>query len=202
MALLGLDGVHQLQLHIIGSTLECLQITVSPQSLPPELCEFSFLFADKLGLAKNFVHSVKRRTDVKPVAAKVRRLPLTLREKVAAELARLLDAGIIEKVSAAEWVSPIVVVQKKDGTIRLCVDLREPNKAVVIDGFPLPHTEELLHALSGAAWFSKLDLAAAYHQVELAEDSRELTTFITHEGLFRFRRVCLALHRHQPRFSE
>nr|XP_037276745.1 uncharacterized protein K02A2.6-like [Rhipicephalus microplus] len=193
VALLGLDAVHQLQLNIIGSTLECLQVTASPQSLPSELCEFSFLFADKLGLAKNFVHSVKLRADIKPVAAKVRRLPLTLRDKVAAELTRLLDAGIIERVSAAEWVSPIVVVQKKDGTIRLCVDLREPNKAVVIDGFPLPHTEELLHALSGAAWFSKLDLAAAYHQVELAEESREITTFITHEGLFRFCRVCFGL---------
>lgn len=77
--------------------------------------------------------------------------------------------GIIERVNASEWVS--AVVKKKNGRICLCVDLREANKAVVADGFPLPHTEELLNELNGAAWFSKLDLASAYYQMELAEGS-------------------------------
>lgn len=193
MALLGLDAVQQLRLHIDGASLACLQTTAGPQPLPPELSEFSFLFAGKLGLAKNVVHEVKLRPNVKPVSAKARRLPLMLREQVSAELLRLERESIIERVNASEWVSPIVVVKKKDGSIRLCVDLREPNKAIVVDGFPLPHTEELLHALNGAAWFSKLDLASAYHQVELSEDSRALTTFATHEGLFQFRRVCFGL---------
>lgn len=90
-------------------------------------------------------------------------------------------------------VSRIVAVTKGDGTIRLCVDLREPDKAVVVDNFPLPHTEELLHALRGAKHFSKLDLASAYYQVALHPDSRDLTAFIAHEGLFRFKRVCFGL---------
>nr|XP_037268801.1 uncharacterized protein K02A2.6-like [Rhipicephalus microplus] len=87
----------------------------------------------------------------------------------------------------------LVVVDKKDGTIRFCVDLREPYKVIVPDSFPLPYTEELLHALVGATHFSKLDLASAYHQVLLHPDSRDLTAFITHEGLFRFKRVCFGL---------
>nr|XP_037291082.1 uncharacterized protein LOC119186720 [Rhipicephalus microplus] len=61
--------------------------------------------------------------------------------------ALLLSLDIIERIDASEWVSPIVVVDKKDGTIRICADIREPNKAIVPDRFPLPHTQELLHVL-------------------------------------------------------
>lgn len=89
MALLGLDAVQLLWLHIDVSALACLQTTAGPELLFPELCEFSFLFADMLGLVKHVVHEVKLRANVKPVAAKVRRLPLMLREQVSAELARL-----------------------------------------------------------------------------------------------------------------
>lgn len=123
----------------------------------------------------------------------MRRIPQAARQQVSDEIKRLEEAGVIERINASEWVSPIVVVQKKDGSIRMCVDLREANKAVVIDSYLLPHIEELLNALHGAQRFSKLDLAAAYHQVPLHPDSRDLTAFITHEGLFRFKRVCFGL---------
>lgn len=194
-SLLGLDAIQNLQLCIEGDTLSCLQTDSQPSSLLPAHLrgEFSHLFSGKLGQVKGFVHEVKVRPSVKPVAAKLRRLPLALRERVSAELRQLELSGIIERVDAAEWVSAIVVVQKPNGTIRLCVDLREVNKAIIVDGFPLPHTEELLHHLVGATRFSKLDLKAAYHQLELTRESRELTTFVTHEGLFRFRRVCFGL---------
>lgn len=95
--------------------------------------------------------------------------------------------------SSLEWVSPIVVVHKQNGAIRTCVDLRAPNQAIVIDYFPLPHTEDLLQSLQGAKWFSKLDLTSAYHQVTLHEDSRDLMTFIAHKSPFRFKRVCFGL---------
>lgn len=166
----------------------------SKLGLPVSLsAEFGHLFSPGLGLAKGVQHKVKTKQSVSPVALKLRRLPLALRQQVTDELKRLESADVIERISASEWVSPVVVVRKKDGSIRLCVDLREPNKAVVVDSFPLPHTEELLHALNGARHFSKLDLAAAYHQVLLHPDSRDLTAFITHEGLFRYKRVCFGL---------
>ncbi|XP_064486026.1 uncharacterized protein K02A2.6-like [Ornithodoros turicata] len=100
---------------------------------------------------------------------------------------------VIEPVTASEWISPIVVARKKDGKIRLCVDLRGSNKAVVVDAFPLPTMDELLYQLAGAKVFSKLDLTAAYHQVVLAPESRDLTAFITHRGLYRYKRVCFGL---------
>lgn len=72
---------------------------------------------------------------------------------------------------------------------KMCADPREPNKAVATDCYPLPHVDELFASLQGAKMFSTIDLANAYHQLPLHEDSRDLTAFITHEGLFRFRRV-------------
>ncbi|KFD56677.1 hypothetical protein M513_02353 [Trichuris suis] len=106
-----------------------------------------------------------------------------------AESSRIAKRGIIERVDASEWISPIVVVQKKSGGIRLCDDLREPNKAVIADSFPLPHIDDVLLRFQGASLFCTLDLKATYHQLGLHEDSRDLTTFITHDGLLHFRRV-------------
>lgn len=206
-SLIGLDGIKALKLRIEGSELQCFQTSTVPNAevartypiepsmqLPSALQrQFCSLFTNELGLAKGFVHRIKTRAGVQPVASKLRRLPFMLRPRVSSELQRLESLDIIERIDASEWVSPIVVIQKKDGSIRLCVDLREPNKAIVPDSFPLPHMDELLHALVGATHFSKLDLASAYHQVPLHPESRDLTAFITHEGLYRFKRVCFGL---------
>ena len=144
---------------------------------------------ESLGVADGFVHKVKTRSDVQPIQQKLRRLPFAVRDAVSEELKRLEAEGIIERIDSSPWVSPIVVVQKRTGGIRLCVDLREPNKAVVIDSHPLPHIEEVFTELRGAKMYSSIDLQTAYHQVSLHPDSRDLTAFITHDGLFRFTRV-------------
>lgn len=161
--------------------------------LPPGFEDFEHLFSPGLGLVRNHTHKVKLRHNVSPVQARLRRLPMTLRDQVSEEIFKLEREGVIERVDASEWVSPIVVVKKQDGNIRMCIDLRAPNQAVVIDSFPLPHIDELLNSLGGSSYFSKLDLASAYHQVRLDPVSRDLTAFITHEGLFRFKRVCFGL---------
>lgn len=162
-------------------------------TLPACLACFNHLFTPGLGRVKGIQCKVKIRASVPPVQHRMRRIPQAARQAVSEEVKRLEQEGVIERINASEWVSPIVVVQKKDGTIRMYVDLRSPNKAVVIDSYPLPHIEELLNALHGARHFSKLDLAAAYHQVPLHSDSRDITAFITHEGLFRYKRVCFGL---------
>ncbi|CAM4605479.1 unnamed protein product [Caretta caretta] len=133
------------------------------------------------------------RNNVMPVRQKLRRLPFSVREAVSEELRKLVQKDIIEEIDSSEWVSPIVVMQKKGGGICLCVDLRERNKAVVIDSHPLPHIEEVLAELRGAKMFSTLDFQSSYYQVMLHEDSRDLTAFITHEGLFRFKHVPYSL---------
>ncbi|CAM5080292.1 unnamed protein product [Natator depressus] len=139
---------------------------------------------EKLSCAYGFLHKGKMRNNVMPVRQKLWRLPFSVREAVSEEVRKLVQKDIIEEIDSSEWISPIVVTQKKGGGIRLCVDLREPNKAIVIDSHPLPHIEEIFAELHGAKMFSTLDLQSACHQVMLHEDSRDLTAFITHEGLF------------------
>lgn len=148
-------------------------------------------FTKPLGLAAGFVHKIKLHSDVPSVQQKLHRLPFAVRDAVSQELQRLESDGIIEKVDSSLYVSPVVVIQKKSGGIRLCVDLREPNKAVIIYSHchTLPHIENVFTELHGASMFSTIDLQHAYHQVTLHQDSRDLTAFITHDGLYRFTRV-------------
>ncbi|UYV80837.1 hypothetical protein LAZ67_19001932 [Cordylochernes scorpioides] len=96
---------------------------------------------------------------------------------------------IIEPIVTSKWISPIVVSKKKDGSIRLCVDLREPNKAVILDAYPIPLIEDILSSLHGCKVFTNLDLSQAYHQIRLHPDSRYLTAFITHMGIYQFKRL-------------
>lgn len=186
-ALLGMDLIKGLELCFNGSTIQgehrptALAPVMDLSTTPP--------LPSGYGCAKQFVHKVKVSSAVTPVRQKLRRLPLSVRDAVSKEIDRLLKEGIIEKIDASPWVSPIVVIQKKSGGIRMCVDLREPNKAVVTDSYPLPHIDELLSRLKDATVFSTIDLEAAYFQLPLHEESRDLTAFITHEGLFRFCRV-------------
>ena len=128
---------------------------------------------------------------VQPVAITNRRTPFHLRKKVEDELDKLLKEDIIEEVNGepTPWVSPIVTPPKKDGSIRLCVDMREPNKAIQREHHCMPTTDELIQDLNGAVIFSKIDLKAGYHQLELDPASRYVTTFTTHKGLFRYKRL-------------
>jgi hypothetical protein len=109
---------------------------------------------------------------------------------VSAQLEKLEQQGIIEAVEGpTPWVSPLVVIPKKNGEIRLCVDMREANKAIHRERHPTPTVDDLIHALNGATVFSKLDLSSGYHQLSLAPESRYITTFATHKGLRRFARL-------------
>lgn len=127
---------------------------------------------------------------MRPVAQPARRIPFHLRQKVSAALDKLEQQGIIEKVDGATpWISPLVVIPKKDGDIRLCVDMRMANRAIQRERHPTPTVDDLIHALNGATVFSKLDLRSGYHQLCLAKESRHITTFATHEGLRRYKKL-------------
>ena len=128
---------------------------------------------------------------VKPVAQKPRRIPFHLRQKVDLELKKLREADIIEDITeeATPWVSPIVVVPKNSGEIRMCIDMRQANKAIERTRHPSPCIEDLVHDLNGASHFCKLDMNNAFLQLELEPDSRYITTFATHQGLHRFKRL-------------
>ena len=89
------------------------------------------------------------------------------------ELKRLEELDIIEPVTGpTTWVSPIVVVPKSSGQVRICVDMRDANKAVKREKHSLPTIDDLVADLNGATVFSKLDLSSGYHQLELAPENR------------------------------
>ena len=135
-----------------------------------------------------FVHRIRVKPDVVPVQQKLRPLPFALRQEVKEHLTELQEAGVIEKVDSSPWISPIVVSRRKNGKLRMCVDLRAVNRAIEVSGHPLPAMQDMLENVRGATVFSCLDLKSAYHQLELHPESRPLTTFVCHEGLFTYRR--------------
>ena len=133
-------------------------------------------------------------TDKKPVEQKPRRIPFHIRKQVDEELERLQKLDIIEPAEGATpWISPVVVVHKQTG-VRLCIDSRAINTAIERERHPMPTVEDLIIDLNGAQVFSKIDLNKGYHQLELAEESRYITTFVTHQGLFRYKRLCFGIN--------
>ena len=98
------------------------------------------------------------------------------------EIQDMLDAGIIEP-SSCKWASPIVLVNKKDGTLRLCVDYRQLNAESQMDAYPMPRIDYLIDWLGKAKFITTLDLARGYVQVPMASTSRHLTAFTTPFGL-------------------
>jgi len=146
------------------------------------------------GVGKLKGHSLTLNIDpeVIPQAQPQRRIPFHIREKVEKAVKDLEKEGIIEPVPDTQptpWISPIVAVPKKDGTVRICVDMRIANTAIKRVRHLIPTVEDVSYELNGAKFFSKLDLSQAYHQLELDEQSRHITTFSTHIGLFRYTRL-------------
>eukprot|EP00731_Ephydatia_muelleri_P016076 Em0009g500a len=124
--------------------------------------------------------------DTQPVRQQARRLPFHQQQEVRGLLDDMLSQGIIEP-SCGPWASPIVLAKKKDGTTRFCVDFRRLNDCTRKDAQPLPRIDDTLDALGGAQYFSTLDLASGYWQVEVDSRDREKTAFVTPFGLFQFR---------------
>lgn len=132
---------------------------------------------------------------VKPVQQPMRRFPIAVENQVEDKLNAGLQRDIIEKVNGpSTWISPIVIAFKPDDTIRLCIDMRKANLAIQREKYPIPTFESFMTKLRNAKYFSRLDLKDAYHQLELHEDSRPITTFITHKGLFRYKRLLFGVN--------
>ncbi len=129
-----------------------------------------------------------------PRFCKPRAIPYALRRKVEEELERLQRTGIIEPVQFSDWAAPIVPVVKRDRSIRICGDYKVTiNQAAKVDTYPLPKIDNLLASLGGGKSFTKLDLAHAYQQFPLDEESRQYAVINTHQGLYRYNRLPLGV---------
>ena len=125
---------------------------------------------------------------------KARYVPLTIREKVEAELERMAATSVIKTVCFSEWASPIVPVLKRNGQVRICGDFKQTvNPVLQIDKYPIPNIEDLYSKVSGGRYFTRLDLSEAYLQVPLDKESQKLTTINTHKDLFMYTRLCFCI---------
>lgn len=121
----------------------------------------------------------------RPIRCKSRPLPYNLKEKVRLEIDKLLKAGIIRE-SKSEWCSPIRVVDKPDGSIRLTVDYKELNKVIKDDNYPIPSISDMYNKITESDTFTKADLKSAFHQIPVHKDSIEFTAFICEYGVFEY----------------
>jgi transposase InsO family protein len=131
-------------------------------------------------------------SDNKAIKQKLRPTPFHFQKEEASHLENMIKAGIV-RPSSSEWASPVCLVRKKDGGVRWCIDYRRLNEVTIKDAFPLPRIGECLDTLSGSVWFSSIDMASGYWQVEVAEEDRHKTAFLSKYGLFEHVRMPFGL---------
>ncbi len=148
------------------------------------LTEFQDVFSDVPKVTNLGEHHIEL-TSSEPIRSKAYPLPFAMREAVDKEIDLMLASGVIEP-STASYASPIVVVKKPDGSNRICVDYRKLNRITVFDPEPMPQVQDIFAELSGSQYFSKFDFCKGYWQVPMSDGDKDLTTFVTHRGLFRF----------------
>ena len=143
-----------------------------------------------VGNVHNFEYKIDIDSSVRPVASAARRLPPAILPEVEKVTDKLLSDGVIKRVEkATDWCSPIVIARKPNGSIRMCTDLRNLNRAVLRPLYQIPSIDDVLSTVRGSEVFSKLDCNSAFHQIRIAEESQELLTFITPQGRFCWTRL-------------
>ena len=174
---------------VLGLPVDKLD-TVELGKLREVLAESTDVFAlddSELGCTSLVQHSIDT-GDHPPVKQPPYRTPVVYREKIEQMVNDMRKQGVV-KPSHSSWASPIVLVPKKDGSLRFCVDYRRLNSLTRKDVYPLPRVEDILDTLGEAKYFTSLDLASGYWQVELDSDARAKSVFTTHHGLFEFIRM-------------
>ena len=120
-----------------------------------------------------------------PIRQKPYRSALTQKETIEKHINAMLDADIIRE-STSPWASPVVIVPKKDGSLRFCIDYRKLNNTTVKNCYPLPNIDDIFSSLGQARYFSCLDLKSGYWQIAMHEADKPKTAFVSHQGLYEF----------------
>jgi len=193
-------SLHQLQRMVTTQAIDtCLHlhlITPDPPQDSPEITlpqindlisQFSTIFQIPTHLQPTRAtdHQIPLQNNANPINVRPYRYPQFQKQKIETQIRDMLSQGII-RPSSSSFSSPVLLVRKKDGTWRFCVDYRALNAITLKDRFPIPEIDELLDELYGTQYFSKLDLCSGYHQICMHPDDIAKTAFRTHQGHFEF----------------
>ncbi len=126
------------------------------------------------------VHKIPLKPGCKPVRQALRRMKPEVILKIKKEVEKQLKAGFLSTVTYSDWITNIVLMPKKDGKVRKCVDYRDLNRASLKDNFPLPHIDTLVDNTATNAVFSFMDGFFGYNQIKMAEEDKSKTAFVTH----------------------
>jgi hypothetical protein len=187
MSLFGRDLLKVFRIDWAEIKSQCNSVEKCNDSLESVLKEFSDVFSPSDGLIRDFKATVVLKDDATPRFFKARPVPFALRSKVDAELDKLVSTGVFTKVETSEWASPIVVVPRSNGRVRITGDFKNTvNSQLHVTQYPLARTEDLFATISGGQKYSKLDGPDAFHQIELDESSKKCMVVSTHRGLYRY----------------
>eukprot|EP00253_Pinus_taeda_P013839 PITA_13839 len=172
----------------INKNLEKSQHEELTKILQKHSTAFAWEYTDMKGIDPNTcIHHIYIEENSRPIRQPQRRMNPNLREIVKEELQKLLNVNFIYPISDSRWVSHLVIVPKKNGKWRACIDYRELNKATLKDHFPLPFIDQVLDTLAGKKYFSFLDGFSGYNQIQVAPEDQEKTTFTCPWGAFAYR---------------
>jgi transposase InsO family protein len=166
----------------------------APPALAELLVEFADIFRSPTALPprRHCDHAIPLLPGTAPVSIRPYRYPPAIKDEIERQVQMMLDSGVIQH-SDSPFSSPVLLVKKKDGSFRFCVDFRHLNAITAKSKYPVPIIEELLDELHGASWFSSLDLTAGYHQILLKPGEEPKTAFQTHTGHYEFRVMAFGL---------
>ena len=164
----------------------------NPDQIPTEISQvieqYRDVFAEPKGMppTRSHDHQIVLKEEAKPFQVRPYRCPYVQKTEIKKLVKEMLEIGIIQP-SSSLFAFPVLLVKKKDGTWRFCMDYKQLNELTVKNKFPMPLIEELIDELHGAKYFTKIDLRAGYFQISVKMEDIQKTAFRTHQGLYEFK---------------
>lgn len=196
-ALLGRSWIRRLKINLndldnnaTGKTAVIKQVS----AIDDIVTEFAEVFDEKIGCTPQYKVSLKLRENATPIYTKERPIPYSLKERVEKELDVLERTGIISKTTNSDWGSPLVVIPKADGGVRLCVDYKVGvNQRLIDSHYPIRKISDIFNSLRDSKYFCRLDLYKAYLHISVDEQSTIVQTISTHRGMYRMNRLSFGI---------